>query len=300
MWIGLYCEIDDLQKNYESYCASRRVGIFSRQKREPGLSLSELSTICVMYHVSGYKCLKYYYESEILGFWHDWFPDAPSYERFVILMPRCLILLMLWSLYTFSKSIRTGYYFIDSKTLAVCHPRREHSHKVFKGVASKGKSSMGWFFGFKIHLVTNHLGQIMNMKITAGNVADNNIKLLQGILANLQGKCCGDKGYQTTLFEAFYQQGLHLLVKPKKSMTKADLPLNLNEGFLIRKRGVIESVFDILDNICNIEHSRHRKPDNALCSIISAVIAYQFMPTKPHIFIKNAVNYLDYNHLNVA
>ena len=242
--------------------------------------------------------MKYYYESEILGQWHSWFPEAPSYERFVILTQRCPILLMMWCLYTFSKSLRTGYYFIDSKSLAVCHPRREHSHKVFSGLAAKGKSSMGWFFGFKLHIVINHLGQIMNMKITAGNVADNNLRLLQEILANLSGKCCGDKGYQTTLFEAFYQKGLLLLVKPKKNMKKAIL--NLNDGIFIRKRGVIESVFDILENICNVEHSRHRNPDNALCSILSAVIAYQFMPTKPHIFIKGATNYLDYNNLNVA
>jgi hypothetical protein len=206
----------------------------------------------------------------------------------------------MWCLSSFSKSIHTGYYFIDSKPLAVCHPRREHAHKVFKGIASKGKSSMGWFFGFKVHLVINHLGQIMNMKITPGNIADNNVKLLQGILANLQGKCCGDRGYQTSLFEAFFEQGLHLLVKPKKNMLKAKIPLPISDGTFMRKRGVIESVFDILDNICNIEHTRHRNPDNAFCSVLSAIIAYQFMPTKPHIFIKKAINYLDYNDLIAA
>jgi hypothetical protein len=299
-WISLYCQVDDLAKGYFAYCLARTIGAVVQPTRVAGLSLSELCCICAMYHLSGYKCMKYYYESEILGTWRSWFPSAPSYERFVILMPRCLILLMMWSLHTFSKSIATGYYFIDSKPLGVCHPRREYSHKVFKGLASKGKSSMGWFFGFKIHLVINHLGQIMNMKITSGNVADNNVRLLQSILAGLQGKCCGDRGYQTSLFEAFYQQGLHLLVKPKKNMKKVQAPPLIKDAALMRKRGVIESVFDILDNICNIEHTRHRKPENAFCSILGAIIAYQSMPNKPHIFIKDAINYLDYNDLIAA
>lgn len=299
LWIKLYVEVDDLKKNYENYCLSRTFGTKIRQKtRHTDLNESEIATIQVMYQLSGYKCFKYYYESEILGTWRNYFPLAPSYDRFTAIADTGLGLLVLWCSNNCSQSLLTGYYIVDSKRLEVCHIKREHQHKVFEGFAQKGKSSMGWFLGFKVHLVINHLGQIVQVKITPGNVADNNKLLLQSLLKNLRGKCVGDKGYQTTLFEQFYNDGLHLLVKPKKNMKK--VPLTLNDGILLRKRGVIESVNDILDNHLNIEHSRHRKPLNAFCSIISAIIAYQYLDTKPHIYIKGAINYLNSTNLKVA
>ncbi len=216
----------------------------------------------------------------------SYFPKAPSYERFLILVSRCYPLMYLWSLHCCLKSSRTGLYIIDSKRLEVYHLKREHSHRVFWAWARKGKSSTGWFYGFKLHLVINERGEIINWTITPGNVADNNAALLQQLLQGLTGICIGDKGYYTSLFEWFYQQQLHLLVRPKRNMKK-HLPSLIDHQHYLRKRALIESVNDLLVSVCDLEHTRHRKPENAFAHIAATLIAYQFLDYKPAMFIPN-------------
>ncbi len=170
--------------------------------------------------------------------------------------------------------------------LEVYHLKREHSHRVFWAWARKGKSSTGWFYGFKLHLVINERGEIINWTITPGNVADNNAALLQQLLQGRTGICMGDKGYYTSLFEWFYQQQLHLLVRPKRNMKK-HLPSLIDHQHYLRKRALIESVNDLLVSVCDLEHTRHRKPENAFAHIAATLIAYQFLDYKPAMFIPN-------------
>lgn len=260
--------------------------------RTPGLSPSEIATILIAYHHSRYKCFEYYYKECIPGSFHGCFPQAPCYERFVPFEARTFPLLFLILLLKTSQSIRTGYYFIDSKKLEVGHICRGKSYKVFKEFARKGKSSMGWFYGLKVHLVINQVGQIVSFLFTPGSTADNHQKVLLQLLEGLQGKCCGDKGYVTTLFEHFYTLGLRLVVRPKKKTKSLSLPILQQEVQLLKQQAVIESVNDILTTVCNLEHSRHPNPLQGIANMLSALIAYQFMPAKPHIFIPGALNYL--------
>lgn len=273
--IELFIEIDDLLKAYATYESKTATSLFEsiKSKRKPSLNGSEVATIIVCYHLSGYRNFEYYYKQVILDKYKSYFPTSLSYSRFVSLIPRALPVIALWSLHSCAKSLNTGYYFIDSKKLQVCHLRREKSHKVFKDYARKGKTSTGWFYGLKVHLVINHLGQIVSFVFTPGNVADNNQKLLQQLVDNLKGYLVGDKGYYTKLFQIFYENGLHLILKPKKKM-KA-LPVEQKLVFLSKKRAVIESVNDILMTVCDIEHTRHRSPINGICQMVASIIAYQ-------------------------
>jgi len=287
--IEIFIDIDDLLKMYQKYQNSTKLGLVKQATRLPNLSHSEVCTIVACYHLSGYKCFEYYYRECIKKAYASYFPAAPSYERFLVLMSRSYKFMWLWSLHGCLGAQRNGLYFIDSKKLAVCHLKREHSHKVFAGRARKGKTSTGWFYGFKVHLVINAYGQIVNWTVTSGNVADNNPNLLKKLLQNLQGICVGDKGYYTTLFEWFYTHGLLLVVKPKKN-NKKHLPSPYDHQQYLKKRALIESVNDILTSICDLEHSRHRKPENAFANIAGAIVAYHFIEQKPCIFIKNVNN----------
>ncbi len=130
------------------------------------------------------------------------------------------------------------------------------------------------------------MGEIVNWTITPGNVADNNVDLLQKLLRGLKGICIGDKGYFTSLFEWFYTNQLHLITKPKKNLKKDCISLADHQNYL-KKRALIESVNDILVSVCDIEHTRHRKPENAFAHIAGAIIAYQSFEQKPSIFISN-------------
>lgn len=158
--IELFIEVDDLFNAYLEYRKS--IGDAPRKPtRVTGLTGPEVCTILVAYHYSGYKCFEYFYRKVVLDEHADCFPMAPTYKRFLGLIPRAADLVYLWLLYSVGRADRTGLYFIDSKKLQACHLKREHSNKVFKGVAAKGKTSTGWFFGLKIHLVINNLGDCL-------------------------------------------------------------------------------------------------------------------------------------------
>lgn len=275
--VKMYSELDDLLQCYQFFLASKGEKL---KRRKTSLSDAETGTILAMYHLSGYKCFKYYYENMILGKLKSWFPKAPDYKVFLGYTKMSLELMHLWLLFKIAGSQKRETYFIDAKKLEVCHLKRAHQHQVFKDIAHKGKTSTGWFYGLKIHLVINDLGEIMAFEITPGNVADNNQELLKRLLNDLQGVCVGDKGYQSALFEYFYQRSLHLVVKPKKN-TKNKAPEQAQLVKLSRKRALIESVFDILSSVLDIEHSRHRSSVNGFVNILSSLVAYQYREQKP-------------------
>ena len=119
----------------------------------------------------------------------------------------------------------TGVYFVDLTKLAVCHNRRIHRHQVFDGLAVRGKTSMGWFYGLKLHFVINHKGQIMALKITPGNTADSTV--LDEMTRHLAGKLYADKGYiGRELFRKLWRRaGLHLITSIRRNMRNYLMPL---------------------------------------------------------------------------
>ena len=97
----------------------------------------------------------------------------------------------------------TGISFIDSTPLRACHIRREKQNRVFKGLATKGQCSIGWFFGFKLHLIINDKGEILDFMLTQGNIDDREPLKNKSFHKKVFGKLFGDKGYiSQTLFLA--------------------------------------------------------------------------------------------------
>jgi Transposase DDE domain len=184
---------------------------------------------------------------------------------------------LLYFLHTLMGEI-TGISFVDATSLEVCDPKRKHSHKVFKGLANWGKSSMGWYFGFKLHLIINDRGQLLAFAVTEGNIDDRTP--VPEMAKGLFGKLFGERGYVSQpLFEQLYAQGLELIARRRKNM-KNKL-VKLVDKILLRKRAIIESVNDQLKNICQIEHSRHRSRFNFLVNLLAGLIAYSYHPKKP-------------------
>jgi len=274
----VYCDLDDFYCDF-SYEGpqDRLLGPRRVRQRSTSLSPSELMTILVMFHQSqGYRNFKGYYKEQVLGRWHREFPDAPSYTRVVQLLPR-----VLWPLAHYLGSRRgevSGISFVDSTPLQVCDNARIHSNKVFRGLAQRGKSSTGWFFGFKLHLIINDHGDLLGVRLTPGNVDD---RLPVPEMANgLFGKLFGDRGYiSQALRDTLKQQGVELITKLRKNM-KPKL-LNLVDKILLRKRTLIETVNDQLKNICQIEHTRHRNPINAFVHLIAGLVAYTWQEKRP-------------------
>lgn len=279
--VEIFCETDDFCQLHDQYVQSHFLAANHQSKSgpKPNLSNSEVLTIVLFYPLSGMKNFEYFYQRLVQPGLRDYFPKLVSYSRFVELIGENWQLMWLFVQYKASQGIRTGKYYIDSKKLPVCDNRRIGQHKVFEGIASRGKSSTGWFYGLKLHLVINHLGEVVSFLLTSGSRADNNPKVLRHLLGNLQGTCYGDKGYISSLFGQFYEQGLHLVTKSRKNMKR--LLLGLSDAFMLRKRGLIESVNDILMTVCDIEHTRHRSPLNAITHILASVGAYCYLEQKP-------------------
>lgn len=247
------------------------------------LTDSEMLAITIFYHYSGAKCFEYYYRNCVEMQLGSYFPQLITYERFVARMPRLLPGLFVLLKWQCGQAKRTGFYIADSKPLAVCDNHRINSNKVFAGLAARGKSSMGWFYGFKAHLVINQYGELVNFVLTSGNVADNNGSVLIELLADLQGQCFADRGYLTKLFSQFYQQGLQIVTKLRRKMKNTLMVLG--DKLKLRKRGLIESVNDLLTSVFDVAHTRHRSPFNAIVNVLGGLVAYGFYDCKPSIVI---------------
>jgi len=281
--ITIFCHIDDFCKDFENQFKRNLLTDGSNKRnRSFKLSLSEIMTIMIFYHQSGYKTFKDYYEKEVLGHMKTDFNGLVSYNRFLELRQKAFLPLLIYSQLA-SLGRPTGISFIDSFSLAVCHNRRISSNKVFKGIAQRGKTSVGWFYGFKVHLIINHLGEIISFYITPGNVADSNESVLIKLTKDLFGKIFGDRGYLVgnKLFQQLYKNGIHLITKIRKNMKSKLMPLE--DKLLLKKRGLVETVGGVLKEGLSMEHSRHRSPLGFFGYIVSTLIAYGFRKNKPSI-----------------
>jgi len=296
MLVDLFFEIDEFCQKYNSGISNmlNYLGLCS-QLDQGELSLSEIMTILVYYHQSSYKNFKSYYLKHVLIDLKREFPKIISYNRFIELIPRCT-----WVLYGFMKhqmlySRKTNIYFIDSAKLIACHPRRKHQHKVMVGLAAWGKTSTGWFFGMKYHLVINQYGELMDVVLTSGNVSDNNISVLARLTDKVSGWIFGDRGYLLNSEKKWFIEHEGRIVwsakQRKNAKVKDELP-HLAKLWKA-KRGLIESVINIHKSDCNIEHTRHRSPINAITNILAALCAYNFKERKPSAQIKVKDFYLE-------
>lgn len=275
--LPLFCEIDDFCKIFEKVWRTRQLADGKqRRNRQTRLSQSEVMTILVLYHQSGYKNLKSFYLREVVRRHSSDFRSLVSYNRFVELQKRCVMPLYFYL--AMKRGACTGISFIDATALKVCHNLRIPAHRVFRGSAARDKSSTGWYYGFKLHLAVNEKGEILGFYITAANVDER--QTADWITQNLSGKLIGDKGYLSqTLFERLMNRGLKLITKLRRNMKNRFV--SMEDKLLLRKRAIIETVFDQLKNISNIEHSRHRSLWNFLGNLASGLIAYTWKEKKP-------------------
>lgn len=278
----LFCTIDDFWKRFKTDWNKHLIES-KKQKRGPKsrLSTSEMMTIVVMFHQSGYRCFKNYY-GYVSTYLKSYFPSLVSYDRFVHLKKSLFIPLFAYLLEM--RGEITGVAFVDATSLAVCHNKRISRNKVFRGIAKRGKTTTGWFYGFKLHLILNEKGEILAFQLTAGNISD--ISVLETLSKGIWGKLYGDKGYiSSKIAKNLYEKGLELITTIRSNM-KQKL-LSIRDKILLRKRSIIETVNDQLKNISQIEHSRHRSPCNFLVNLLSGLVAYMHQPKKPSLNLDN-------------
>ncbi|MDM8162262.1 IS982 family transposase [Labilibaculum sp. K2S] len=252
-----------------------------KAKRKPKMTNSEVITILILYHGGCYKNLKHFYNFFVKLHMKSEFPKTVSYNRFVELQARVILPLTLF-LKTCSLGDCSGISFIDSTPIRVCKNKRIPKHRVFDGIAERGKSTMGYFYGFKLHFIINDKGEILNFMITPGNVDDRNPLKDKSFVEKIRGKLYADKGYVSKeLTEVLFVDGLHLITYIRNNMK--NVLMEMKDKILLRKRSIIETINDQLKNICDVEHSRHRSFNNFITNLIAALITYAFFEKKPAI-----------------
>ena len=283
-----FCVIDDFCKEMNQIIDQNVILEDTGKKkrnRKSKMSDSEVITIMVLFHLKGYRCLKHFYINHVQQHMRDDFPETVSYNRFVELQKKCVLPMTIF-LQSCCLGRCSGISFLDSTVLKACHYKREKQNKVFKGIAAKGRGTMGWFFGFKLHIIINERGEIIDFLITQGNVDDRQPLKDKTFHNKVFGKIFADRGYiGKDLFEKLFIDGIHLITKIKKNMKNA--LMHIYDKILLRKRAVVESVNDILKNQCQIEHTRHRSFDNFITNLVSGLLAYSLYPTKPNINVDN-------------
>lgn len=277
----IYCDVDDFCKVFISEWEKSLLEDGTRKRQRSGrMSLSEVMTIIISFHCSNHRDFKNYYTGFVSQFYRQHFPDLLSYTRFLEVMPRAIIPMCAY--FTSLKGKPTGIEFIDSTSLSVCHNIRIPRHKTFAGVAKRGKSTMGWFYGFKLHLVVSFKGEIVAAKVTTGNVHDT--QPVEELAADLPDKLYGDKGYLSqALADNLQERGVTLITTVRKNM-KAKA-MSLWDRAMLAKRFIIETINDQLKNISQIEHSRHRSINGFILNLMAGLVAYCLKDNKPSLNI---------------
>lgn len=280
--LTIFCEIDDFCREFEPKINRQLIADGTRQRIKPSkMSKAEVMTILVLFHRSGFRDLKRFYLKVVCKHWRKDFPNLLSYNRFVELQRDSLVLLAAFMQTRLGEC--SGISFIDSTKLAVCNNLRIKQNKVFRDVAKRGKTTTGWFYGFKIHLVVSDCGEILAWQITTGNVDDR--KPVPNMSKRLWGKLFGDKGYLSKkLSELLGEDNVQLITKLRRNMKNKLMPLF--DRLLLRKRAIIETVNDQLKNISQVEHSRHRSVWNFYGNVVAGLIAYTFQERKPNLRLR--------------
>lgn len=281
----IFCIIDEFCKNFTSECDKNLLrglpepGGKRHRNRKGQMSESEVMTIIVCYHFGSFANFKHYYLFYILQHMASYFPKAVSYNRFVELMPRVFLFLMVFMRLTaFAKC--DGISFVDSTMIPVCHNMRRNFNKVFKGLATNGKGTMGWCHGFKLHLLCNDRGEVITFCLTGANVDDRDERVWRVLAKELFGKVFADRGYiSPRLFNWLFADGIHLVHGLKANMKNKLMPMW--DKIMLRKRYVIECINELLKNKANLVHSRHRSVHNFIINLCGALTAYCFFDNKP-------------------
>ena len=278
--VETFCDFDDFCKSikpqWEALLITDGKKLERKHGPDRGLIDSEIMTLLVLYHSSRFKNFKAFYIGVVLGLLRPYFPDAPCYERFLTLTKRVWALLAVFLASRMGD--KTGIYYIDSTPLVVCHNRRIQRHKTFAGLAARGKTSTGWFFGFKLHLVFNHRREIVALKLTPGNVSD--ATPVSELTKDLVGKLFGDKGYiGQKMAQELLRRGLALMTRVRKNMKS--LPVSFFDKALLNGRNIAETIIGHIKEFSSLRLPKHRSVFNAFTHITAAIIAYQINPLPP-------------------
>ena len=267
----LFCTIDDFfQKNEAIYWQYLKQENPKVRHRSGVLCLSEIIFIAVWYKNSQIHHFKAFY-GMIKRFYSKLFKALPSYQRMIYLINQYQMVLQALHI-SLTSNTQTACAWVDSTTLPVCKNQRIQRHKSLKQIATRGKSSMGWFYGCKLHVLVDAQGHFIQTQLSHGHISD--VKMLPKLSQGYIGKIFGDRGYiSENLKDQLLKQGIELITYHRKNMRP--VALSTKDEAMLRQRNKIETIFSLLKQQYNLVSSRHRSISGYFAGIYASLCAYQ-------------------------
>lgn len=139
-------------------------------------------------------------------------------------------------------------------------------------IATRGKSSMGWFFGCKLHLIMNQSGDIVSTALSNGHTAD--IKMVEQLVEGLKAKLYADRGYiSQELRLKLKDQHIDLIIYHRKNIQSVQL--SKEDEYHLKQRNKIETLFSLLKGTYNLVTSKARSVIGYFAGIYASLCAYQ-------------------------
>lgn len=278
----LFCLIDDFCIRFKPiYLKNLKDSGVIKRCRDAFLELSEIIYLATWFHLSNYRTFKHFIA--FVGFYHRKdFKTLPCYQRINALVAQHAYAIIAFFEALLVKPKLDHIHLVDSTPLAVCKNTRINRHRTFRATAGRGKSSTGWFYGFKLHLIVNRACEIVSALVTPGNVAD--VTALFPLFQRhpVQGKLFGDRGY---ISEAYKQllgsRQCEMITRARANMTQP--VFSPEDEHYMCQRNLIETVNSQLKDDLGIEHSRHRSWRGYIAHVYASLIAYQCVTTKAKI-----------------
>jgi hypothetical protein len=277
--ITLYCFIDDFVKVLLRYSIGDQIWKGWRGRRGPakGLSLQEVITLNIMRFYIKLIDEKAFYRLADQQY-RSYFPRLPTYANFLKASNASLpvtLVLMHYLLLLNRENEQEHTFFMDATPLSVCDNHYISSHKVTKGFAERGKTTRGWFYGFKLHGTCDARGTLLNLTFTPGNVPDN--KETETITGGLEGLFVADAGYllRKEVFEALFEAHKHILSATRKNMKRL---MSAEQGKLLRERNIIETTWDVLKERFELVYHLARSMNGLFRHYCYSIISFLLRP----------------------
>jgi hypothetical protein len=258
----LYCFVDDFIKTLMRLPIGKAIEKGWKGKRGPErrLSLQEVITLNIMRFYVKVNDLKAFHRLALQSY-RSYFPSLPNYENFMKASNKSLpaLVLLLWYLLFLNRGMKCGdIFFMDSTALSVCDNHYISSHKVTKGFAARGKTTKGWFYGFKLHGVCDAMGNLLQVVFTAGNVNDN--LMVEKLTEMLDGLYVADAGYllKAETFKTLFEKHKRVMAAARKNMKRL---MTGEQKVLLRKRSIIETTWGVLKERFELVYHIARKMD---------------------------------------
>lgn len=278
--VTIFCQVDDFCKLYKEYAQENLLPFENigcvKGKRQRNMTTSEVMSVLIYYGScsESFKTLSAFYEytyDELKSA----FPGLLSYGRIIELKQEIMIPMTSLLVSIFSEC--SGISYVDSTAIHACHVKREHSHRVLKDIAAKGKTTYGWFYGTKLHAILNEFSELVYCCFTSGNIADNNNDLMRKFASKLWGKMFGDRGYivNKPLWQELYEGGLQVIYNIRSNMKNILIPL-CDKLLLLKRSNIAEGAFSKLKHRMSLQDTRLRSVYGYVVNGLSMLIAYQF------------------------